>query len=229
MSNEYLDWKCDDLLEKAYAFANEKHIGQIRKYTNEPYIVHPCSVSSIISTHMSNIEPLFAFSPLDVARIQAIALLHDTIEDTNTTYNEIEDEFGIYTRNIVYWLTNVSKPEMGYRAYRKKMDLQHILQAPVEAMCLKMADVIDNCKDIVQRELESNEPSTFAKRYLKEKLTFLKAIWKEKKTRLEPYAEILESENSVKAFQYNCWLKVFDSLYSECRNIVESQLKLVKD
>lgn len=229
MSNEYLDWKRDDLLDKAYAFANSKHDGQTRKYTGKPYITHPVSVSTIISAHMSNIEPIFAFSPLDVATFQVIALLHDTIEDTDATYSEIENEFGIYIRNIVYWLTNVSQPEMGNRAYRKQMDLQHILQSPIEAVCLKMADVIDNCKDIVQRELETNEPSTFAKKYLKEKLTFLKAIWKEKKTRFEPYAEKLKEENSDKVFQYNCWLKVFDSLYRECRNIVESQLELIKD
>lgn len=229
MSNEYLDWKHDDLIDRAYAFANEKHMGQLRKYTGEPYIVHPVSVSTKIAYHMSNIEPLFAFSPLDVATFQVVALLHDTVEDTDATFYEIEEKFGIYIRNIVYWLTNISKPEMGNRAYRKKMDLQHILQAPIEAMCLKMADVIDNCKDIVKRELETEEPSTFAKKYLKEKLTFLKAIWKEKKIRFEPYAEKLNEENSIKAFQYNCWLKVFDSLYNECRNIVESQLKLIKD
>lgn len=229
MSNEFLDWKCDEIIDKAYSYANEKHDGQFRKYTNEPYIVHPISVSAKISHHMCNIEPIFAFSPLDVATFQVIALLHDTVEDTDATYVEIEEKFGIYVRNIVYWLTNVSHPEMGNRAYRKKMDLQHTLQAPIEAMCVKMADVIDNCKDIAKRELETKEPSTFAKKYLKEKITFLKAIWKEKKIRLEPYAEKLEEENPIKAFQYNCWLKVFDSLYRECRNIVESQLELLKD
>lgn len=229
MSNEYLDWKCDDITDRAYAFAEAKHKGQVRKYTNEPYIIHPIAVSAKIARHMGNIEPIFAFSPLDVAMIQAIALLHDTVEDTDTTYSEIEKEFGIYVRNIVYWLTNVSEPEMGNRAYRKKVDLQHTLQAPIEAICLKMADVIDNCKDIAQRELESKEPSTFAKKYLKEKLTFLKAIWKEKKVRLDPYAEMLEQEHPVRAFKYKCWLKVFSSLYRECKNIVELQLDLIKE
>ena len=226
MSNEYLDWKADDLQLRAFEFAENKHKGQIRKYTGEPYIVHPSSVRDIITTHMSNIEPIFAFSPLDVATIQAISLLHDTVEDTNTTFLDIENEFGIYVRNMVYWLTNVSQPEMGNRAFRKNIDLQHTLQSPIEAMCIKMADVIDNCKDIVQREFDMDEPSTFAKRYLNEKMTFLKAIWKEKKTRLEPYIETIDSN---KSFQYNCWLKVFDSLYSECRNTVESQLELIKD
>lgn len=228
MSNEYIDWKCDEILDKAHAFMSEKHDGQVRKYTNQPYTVHPIAVSKIIAFHMSNIEPIFAFSPFDIAQMKTIALLHDTIEDTNATYMDIEQSFGIYVRNIVYWLTNVSEMGMGNRAYRKKVDLQHILQAPIEAICIKMADVIDNCKDVVKREQDSQEPSTFAKKYLKEKLTFLRAIWKEKKTRLEPYTKTLD-EQSGQMFKYKCWLKVFDSLYNECRSIVEEQLKLIKD
>lgn len=69
-------------MEKALAFAAEKHKGQVRKFEAKPYIYHPMDVSLIAST-----------ITLD-ENILAAALLHDTLEDTDTTKEDIIDLFG---------------------------------------------------------------------------------------------------------------------------------------
>lgn len=71
-----------DLFEKALCFATEKHSGQIRKLANTPYILHPVEVASIVGTMTDDRE------------ILAAAVLHDTVEDTDTTLEEIEENFG---------------------------------------------------------------------------------------------------------------------------------------
>ena len=71
-----------DLFDKALCYATEKHSGQVRKCSNIPYIVHPVEVASIIATMSDDKELL------------AAALLHDTVEDTDATIEEIRELFG---------------------------------------------------------------------------------------------------------------------------------------
>lgn len=71
-----------DLFEKALCFAVEKHSGQVRKAAKSPYILHPLEAASIVGTLTNDRE------------ILAAAALHDTVEDTDTTIEEIEAEFG---------------------------------------------------------------------------------------------------------------------------------------
>lgn len=71
-----------DLIGKALCFAAEKHEGQKRKITGTPYILHPMEVAAIAGTLTNDPE------------IIAGALLHDTVEDTDTTLEELEDLFG---------------------------------------------------------------------------------------------------------------------------------------
>lgn len=71
-----------DIFEKALCFAVEKHSGQIRKMANTPYILHPVEVAAIVGTMTDDREVL------------AAAVLHDTVEDTDTTLEEIRENFG---------------------------------------------------------------------------------------------------------------------------------------
>lgn len=71
-----------DLFEKAFCFAVEKHSGQTRKMNNVPYILHPAEVAAIVGTMTDDREVL------------AAAVLHDTVEDTDTTLEEIRENFG---------------------------------------------------------------------------------------------------------------------------------------
>ena len=88
----------------AAMFAHEQHekVGQKREASGEPYIVHPLEVSELVYT-MGN-EYGYPSEWIEVAIIAA--LLHDTIEDTQCTYNEIETRFGAVVRDTVFWLTD---------------------------------------------------------------------------------------------------------------------------
>lgn len=127
-----------DLAERALAFADAAHgaIGQRRKYTNEPYIVHPIAVAELVRS-----------VPHSEAMLAA-AYLHDVVEDTPVTIEEIDAAFGGEVAGLVGWLTDISRPQDGNRALRKAMDLRHTAKAPPDAKTIKLADLIDNTKTI---------------------------------------------------------------------------------
>jgi (p)ppGpp synthase/HD superfamily hydrolase len=150
-----------DVVRKAQVYAMAAHaaVGQKRKYTNEPYIVHPAEVAKIV-----------AGVPGSTPDMVAAAWLHDVVEDTGCTFNDIHMGFGIDIATLVGWLTDVSKPEDGPRWFRKKMDREHTAAAPAEAQTIKLADLISNTKSIM-----AHDPK-FAKVYLEEKRLLLEVM-----------------------------------------------------
>jgi (p)ppGpp synthase/HD superfamily hydrolase len=96
-----------DIVRKAqvYAMAAHASVKQVRKYTGEPYIVHPAEVAKIV-----------AGVPGSTPDMVAAAWLHDVVEDTGCTFTDIHMAFGIDIATLVGWLTDVSKPEDGNRA-----------------------------------------------------------------------------------------------------------------
>ena len=151
-----------ELVEKARVFATAAHASaaQLRKYTNEPYIVHPREVARIVGTVTHSYEML------------AAAWLHDVVEDTGVTIEIIRAEFGDDVATLVGWLTDVSRPEQGNRATRKAIDRAHTAMAPADAQTIKLADLISNCTSIVEHD------ATFAKTYLEEKRLLLEVLTK---------------------------------------------------
>ena len=147
-------------LDEVLAFATEAHSGQLRKYTGDDYIVHPIAVSELVKTHGGS-EAQFA-----------AALLHDTVEDCDVTVDDIKQKFGTEIADLVYWLTDTSKPEDGNRAIRKAIDAERLGNAPKEAQFVKLADLIDNSKSIVEFDF------SFAKVYLREKSILLSKMTK---------------------------------------------------
>ena len=129
-----------DLIERARVYATEAHqrINQRRKYNNEPYHVHLHAVAKLVA------------SVTDDAEMIAAAWLHDTVEDTQATLEDIEAEFGVAVAELVEELTDVSRPGDGNRAVRKAIDRRHLAQASARAKTVKLADLIDNCKDITR-------------------------------------------------------------------------------
>lgn len=148
------------LINKAFTFAFAAHaaVGQKRKYSGQPYIVHPVEVASIVATVDHTDEML------------AAALLHDTVEDTQITLEQIEAFFGPVVMNYVSWLTDISKPGDGNRAIRKQIDREHTWLAPFEAQTIKVADLIANCLDITAQDPD------FAVVYMKEKRLLLEGM-----------------------------------------------------
>ncbi len=146
---------------QVYAMAAHAAVGQRRKYTNEPYIVHPAEVASIVARVPGATEDMVA-----------AAWLHDVVEDTGVTYTDIHMSFGPEIAQLVGWLTDVSRPEDGNRAKRKAIDREHTAQAPAEVQTIKLADLISNSRSIMQHDPE------FARTYLEEKRLLLEVLTK---------------------------------------------------
>ena len=148
----------------AFHFARIAHmaVGQKRKYTGEPYHLHCVAVAEMVR----------AYAPeADAAMIRA-ALLHDVIEDTHVSYEDLVDDFGEEVAALVLWLSDVYTPESSglNRARRKAMEARRYAGAPARAKTIKLADLIDNTGSIV-----AHDPG-FARVYLKEKADLLPAL-----------------------------------------------------
>ncbi|XP_018427243.1 PREDICTED: guanosine-3',5'-bis(diphosphate) 3'-pyrophosphohydrolase MESH1 [Nanorana parkeri] len=123
------------LLDTAH-FAAEKHKMQRRKDVEEtPYINHPIGVARILS-HEAGVG--------DLAVLQA-ALLHDTVEDTHTTFQEIEERFGLEVRKIV---EEVTDDKTLPRMERKKQQIEHAPQCSHKSKLVKLADKLYNLRDL---------------------------------------------------------------------------------
>jgi len=140
-----------DIITIAMEVATRAHNGQIRKYTREPYVVHPFAVAGLVR------------SVTDDEYMIAAALLHDVIEDTEVNSMTIWGLFGPTVGMLVDGLTDVSTPEDGNRAVRKALDREHLANQPPAVKTIKLADLIDNTKSIVAHD------ENFAKVYMHEK------------------------------------------------------------
>jgi (p)ppGpp synthase/HD superfamily hydrolase len=152
-----------DIVEKARIFCVAAHsaVGQIRKYTGEPYHVHPIEVMELVKSTRGATDEMLAAS-----------LLHDVLEDTGVTYALLHAEFGLEVADLVLWLSDVSKPEDGNRSTRKMLDRQHIAAAPAEAQTVKVADLTANTRSILAYDKK------FAQVYLEEKRLLMDVLTK---------------------------------------------------
>ncbi|MEQ0583764.1 HD domain-containing protein [Pantoea dispersa] len=143
----------DSLEEQARRYATQAHAdaGQRRKYTDEPYIVHPAAVAELVRS-VSDDEAMIA-----------AAWLHDTVEDTASTLLDIENHFGTRVAQLVDMLTDSAQPQAKNRTARKLAHFRHTAEASPEAQTIKLADIIDNTRAIVQFD------PNFARVYLVEK------------------------------------------------------------
>ncbi|SNR99825.1 HD domain-containing protein [Humidesulfovibrio mexicanus] len=147
-----------NIITDAMDFATQAHRGQKRKYTGEPYIVHPFAVAGLVRSVVEAEEAI------------AAAFLHDTVEDCGVPFIVLADRFGRFVADLVEMLTDPSRPEDGNRAMRKRIDLGHTTQACPVAKTIKLADLIDNTKSIV-----AFDPK-FAAVYLEEKRRLLEVL-----------------------------------------------------
>ena len=127
------------LLVKAMAFAAERHKDQRRKDREaSPYINHPLAL----------VDVLVREADIHDHRIIISALLHDTIEDTETTGVEIEEEFGAAVRGIVEEVTD--DKHLG-RSACKRRQIERAPHLSTEARAVKLADKICNLRDIARQ------------------------------------------------------------------------------
>ncbi|MFH2011469.1 MAG: bifunctional (p)ppGpp synthetase/guanosine-3',5'-bis(diphosphate) 3'-pyrophosphohydrolase [Pseudomonadota bacterium] len=127
-----------DLIAKAYVFSAKIHQGQIR-LSGEPYLIHPLEVAGIL-----------ADLKLDVATI-ATGMLHDTIEDTYTTIEEIEKLFGKEISFLVDGLTKISKITLGTREEQQAENFRKMLMSmakDIRVILIKLADRLHNMRTL---------------------------------------------------------------------------------
>lgn len=132
-------------MRKVIEFAALKHGGQKRKYNNEPYIHHPMRVAGYVQLY---------FPSLDDSATQA-AWLHDTIEDTDATYEEILSLFGKTTADLVLELTNPSSFKNNRnlrRIDRNVLDIKHLESCSYDAQSVKICDIYDNVRDFTYEQ-----------------------------------------------------------------------------
>lgn len=157
-------------LEKILEFATKAHEGQKRKYTDEPYINHPIAVAKMV-------EELYGGQDL-----QAAALLHDVVEDTDVTFETLRAFLyqvcdsrisAGHIFDLVVELTDVytkeNFPSMN-RAERKRNEAERLRWASLEAKQIKLADIEHNSETIELYDVD------FAKVFLKEKEYLLQYI-----------------------------------------------------
>ncbi|AEG03622.1 MULTISPECIES: RelA/SpoT family protein [Sinorhizobium] len=126
------------LLNKAYVYAMQKH-GQQKRASGDPYISHPLEVAAIL-TEMH----------LDESTI-AVALLHDTIEDTTATRQEIDDLFGEDIGALVEGLTKIKKLDLVTKKAKQAENLRKLLLAisdDVRVLLVKLADRLHNMRTL---------------------------------------------------------------------------------
>ena len=127
------------LLLKALAFAAHKHRDQRRKDAEaSPYINHPIALADVLVNEggVSDVEVLCA------------ALLHDTVEDTATTPEELASAFGSRIARIVAEVTDDTTLP---KAERKRLQVEHAGGLSPEAKLVKLADKICNLRDVAER------------------------------------------------------------------------------
>lgn len=125
------------LLIRAAAFAAHKHRDQRRKdAAASPYINHPLALADVLANE----------GGIEDVDVLCAALLHDTIEDTETTAEELQREFGSKITGIVLEVTDdKSLP----KAERKRLQIEHARHASHEARLVKLADKVCNLRDIL--------------------------------------------------------------------------------
>jgi GTP diphosphokinase / guanosine-3',5'-bis(diphosphate) 3'-diphosphatase len=127
-----------DLIKKAYVFSAKVHQGQTRR-SGEPYLVHPLEVSHIL-----------AQMRLDAPSI-ATGLLHDTVEDTLTTLDEIEQIFGRPISRLVDGVTKLSKISFTSKEQRQAENFRKMFMAMAEdirVILVKLADRLHNMRTL---------------------------------------------------------------------------------
>lgn len=136
-------WKDDELAlyEKAVEFARIAHKGAKRKGSDIPYINHPIETSLIVYDMTDDVEVIVA------------AVLHDVIEDTEFTGEDIKKEFGDRVAALV---ANESEDKMRHMSaadswqLRKQATIEHLKTAPIEVKMIALADKLSNMRDTMR-------------------------------------------------------------------------------
>ena len=130
---------------EALVFATQAHseVRQCRKGTTVPYIVHPLGVATILLEHGCS----------DAVVISG--LLHDTVEDTNVTLEQVKQKFGPKVARLVCGLSEPDKSDSWEN--RKRHTIEYLAHAPSDLVLISLADKLDNIRAIRQDQARLGE------------------------------------------------------------------------
>lgn len=132
----------NDLLDRALLFAAKCHEGQVRKGTSRPYIVHPIETMEILSEMKADLSLLIA------------GLLHDTLEDTSATEEEIVKYFGM---EVGFLVASHSEDKSKSWEERKKTAIQKAREGSMRLKMLVMADKVSNLRSLYRDKKQIGE------------------------------------------------------------------------
>lgn len=160
---EEIAYNNSNLVQKALLFAYRKHKGQSRRDGTE-YIVHPIRVANNVAHFVKSDN---------INKLMTVAYLHDTLEDTDTTYEEIRNIFGEGIADMVLELTN--DKELKARIGKTECLKQGILGMNEDSLTVKLCDRLDNVSDLTTSSEE------FRQKYLKQTLELIEFMFRCKK------------------------------------------------
>lgn len=138
LSSQYLGNEDLDTLKRAFEFACKAHKGQKRK-SGEPFVIHPVEVAIILADLHMDVETLCA------------ALLHDTVEDSSTTKDEVAEEFGQSIADLVDGVTKITKIEVESLSDEQAETFRKMLIAmnkDIRVIVIKLADRLHNMRTL---------------------------------------------------------------------------------
>src|SRR5690349_9393226 len=136
-----------DLINKAYVYSSRMHEGQLRK-SGDPYFIHPVSVAHII-----------ADMRLDTASVCA-ALLHDVVEDTAATNDELTSQFGDEVAFLVDGVTKLGRINFTCKEDQQAESFRKMLVAmarDIRVLLVKLADRLDNMRTLQHMAADKQE------------------------------------------------------------------------
>lgn len=193
----------------ALGFANKKHEGQTRN-DKTPYIMHPIRVAKYVSKYKESKE---------LPMLISCAYLHDTLEDTNTTFYDLCDNFGPEVAHIVKELTTEEnmKNKLGKQEYLsyKMVDMTSW------ALVVKLCDRLDNVTDL------ANTGEKFRLKYMNETLGILDFLVKNRKNLSKTHLNIMNEILDILIF-YNQYYNYSDDRMYHLQDDVAKRKQLKK-
>src|ERR1700736_4858170 len=144
---QYLGKDDRDVLGRAYEVAEEAHNGQFR-LTGEPYVEHPLAVAGILADLRLDVDTL------------AAAVLHDTVEDTHVTRDNIREEFGDQVAKLVDGVTKLGKIHVRTAEEHQAENIRKMLVAMAEdyrVVLIKLGDRLHNMRTVTALPLERRQ------------------------------------------------------------------------
>lgn len=183
-------------IEQAIRAAAVLHKGQVRRgQTPLPYVTHLYAVAFIVADYTNDEDTIIA------------ALLHDTIEDTDYTQEELQDDFGGNVMEIVLGVTEPRTPEGQTRSWKenKKLYLKQLSKAPKGSLIVAAADKIHNMRCVVEEYYDNHSQ-------------FIADFGGSLEDRLITYQEI---SNVLNRKLENEILAEFNHVFTEYKNFIE--------